>query len=161
MEYLHDRRIDLVINIPKNHTKRELDNGYKIRRAAVDYNIPLITNARLASAFIYAICNDFTHTLKHSLVVCASHIHCYTGSNRIFETQSFNRVSIIAQIFQLLSTFIIILYKKIEEKSNSPLLEIFERKRKNLKPLPFSFVFISPNYSCHILSTSITKTELF
>ena len=56
MEYLHDRKIDLVINIPKNHTKRELDNGYKIRRAAVDYNIPLITNARLASAFIYAIC---------------------------------------------------------------------------------------------------------
>ena len=56
MEYLHDRRIDLVINIPKNHTKRELDNGYRIRRAAVDYNIPLITNARLASAFIYAIC---------------------------------------------------------------------------------------------------------
>lgn len=56
MEYLHDRNIDLAINIPKNHTKRELDNGYKIRRAAVDYNIPLITNARLASAFIYAIC---------------------------------------------------------------------------------------------------------
>lgn len=56
MEYLHDRKIDLVINISKNHTKRELDNGYKIRRAAVDYNIPLITNARLASAFIYAIC---------------------------------------------------------------------------------------------------------
>ncbi len=56
MEYLHDRKIDLVINIPKNHSKRELDNGYKIRRAAVDYNIPLITNARLASAFIYAIC---------------------------------------------------------------------------------------------------------
>ena len=46
----------MVINIPKNHTKRELDNGYKIRRAAVDYNIPLITNARVASAFIYAIC---------------------------------------------------------------------------------------------------------
>ena len=46
----------MVINIPKNHTKRELDNGYKIRRAAVDYNIPLITNARLTSAFIYAIC---------------------------------------------------------------------------------------------------------
>ena len=56
MEYLHDWKIDLAINIPKNHTKRELDNGYKIRRAAVDYNIPLITNARLASAFIYAIC---------------------------------------------------------------------------------------------------------
>ena len=48
--------IDMVINIPKNLTKRELDNGYKIRRAAVDYNIPLLTNARLASAFIYAIC---------------------------------------------------------------------------------------------------------
>ena len=56
MQYLRERKIDLVINIPKNHTKRELDNGYKIRRAAVDYNIPLITNARLASAFIYAIC---------------------------------------------------------------------------------------------------------
>lgn len=46
----------MVVNIPKNLTKRELDNGYKIRRAAVDYNIPLLTNARLASAFIYAIC---------------------------------------------------------------------------------------------------------
>ncbi|MDE7074944.1 MAG: carbamoyl-phosphate synthase (glutamine-hydrolyzing) large subunit [Odoribacter sp.] len=56
MDYLRHRRIDLVINIPKNHTRRELDNGYQIRRAAVDYNIPLITNARLASAFIYAIC---------------------------------------------------------------------------------------------------------
>jgi len=56
MDYLKRREIDLVINIPKNHTKRELDNGYKIRRAAVDFNIPLITNARLASAFIYAIC---------------------------------------------------------------------------------------------------------
>ena len=56
MEYLHDRKIDLVINIPKNHTKRELDNGYKIRRAAIDLNIPLITNARLASAFINAFC---------------------------------------------------------------------------------------------------------
>ena len=56
MEYLRDGKIDLVINIPKNHTRRELDNGYKIRRAAVDYNIPLITNARLASAYIYAIC---------------------------------------------------------------------------------------------------------
>lgn len=56
MDYLKNKKIDMVINIPKNHTKRELDNGYKIRRAAVDYNIPLITNARLASAFIYAIC---------------------------------------------------------------------------------------------------------
>ncbi len=56
MEYLKNKKIDMVINIPKNLTKRELDNGYKIRRAAVDYNIPLLTNARLASAFIYAIC---------------------------------------------------------------------------------------------------------
>ena len=56
MDYLRNKKIDMVINIPKNHTKRELDNGYKIRRAAVDYNIPLITNARLASAVIYAIC---------------------------------------------------------------------------------------------------------
>lgn len=56
MDYMKNKKIDMVINIPKNHTKRELDNGYKIRRAAVDYNIPLITNARLASAFIYAIC---------------------------------------------------------------------------------------------------------
>jgi carbamoyl-phosphate synthase large subunit len=47
---------ELVINIPKNHTKRELTNGYKIRRAAIDHNIPLITNARLASAFITAFC---------------------------------------------------------------------------------------------------------
>lgn len=56
MDYLKNKKIDMVINIPKNLTKRELDNGYKIRRAAVDYNIPLLTNARLASAFIYAIC---------------------------------------------------------------------------------------------------------
>jgi carbamoyl-phosphate synthase large subunit len=56
MRYLRERLVDLVINVPKDHTPRELDNGYKIRRAAVDYNIPLITNARLASAFIYAIC---------------------------------------------------------------------------------------------------------
>ncbi|MBQ7823080.1 MAG: carbamoyl-phosphate synthase (glutamine-hydrolyzing) large subunit [Bacteroidaceae bacterium] len=48
---------DLVINIPKNNTKRELTNGYKIRRAAIDHNIPLITNARLASAFISAFCS--------------------------------------------------------------------------------------------------------
>ena len=56
MDYLKGHKIDLVINIPKNHTQRELDNGYTIRRTAVDFNIPLITNARLASAFIYAIC---------------------------------------------------------------------------------------------------------
>lgn len=56
LDYLRNKKIDMVINIPKNLTKRELDNGYKIRRAAVDYNIPLLTNARLASAFIYSIC---------------------------------------------------------------------------------------------------------
>ncbi|MEN6619813.1 MAG: carbamoyl-phosphate synthase (glutamine-hydrolyzing) large subunit [Rikenellaceae bacterium] len=53
---LQDKKIDLVINIPKNLTQVELENGYKIRRTAVDFNIPLITNARLASAFIFAFC---------------------------------------------------------------------------------------------------------
>ena len=52
-----DKRFDLIINIPKNVTKRELTNGYIIRRGAVDYNIPLITNARLASAFIQSFCS--------------------------------------------------------------------------------------------------------
>jgi len=47
--------VDLVINIPKNLESKELNNDYSIRRAAVDFNVPLITNARLASAFIYAI----------------------------------------------------------------------------------------------------------
>ncbi len=55
IDYLKEKKIDLVINIPKDHTKRELSNGYYIRRSAIDYNIPLITNARLASAFIFAI----------------------------------------------------------------------------------------------------------
>ena len=50
------KQFDLVINIPKNQTRRELTNGYKIRRAAIDHNIPLLTNARLASAFIHAFC---------------------------------------------------------------------------------------------------------
>ncbi len=53
---LHEKKIDMVVNIPKNLTAGELDNGYKIRRAAIDLNIPLITNARLASAFIEAFC---------------------------------------------------------------------------------------------------------
>lgn len=53
---LHRKEIDMVVNIPKNLTAGELDNGYKIRRAAIDLNIPLITNARLASAFINAFC---------------------------------------------------------------------------------------------------------
>ncbi len=56
IDYLKEKKIDLVINIPKNYTKRELSNGYRIRRNSIDYNIPLITNARVASAFIYAIC---------------------------------------------------------------------------------------------------------
>ena len=51
------KQFDLVINIPKNQTRRELTNGYKIRRAAIDHNIPLLTNARLASAFIHAFCS--------------------------------------------------------------------------------------------------------
>ena len=49
-------KFDLIINVPKNHTKRELTNGYKIRRDAIDHNIPLITNVRLAKAFIEAFC---------------------------------------------------------------------------------------------------------
>lgn len=53
---LHEHKIDLVVNIPRNLTATELDNGYKIRRAAIDLNIPLITNDRLASAFIEAFC---------------------------------------------------------------------------------------------------------
>jgi len=56
IDYIKERKIDLVINIPKNLSKSELDNDYLIRRSAVDYNIPLITNARLASAFILAFC---------------------------------------------------------------------------------------------------------
>lgn len=56
IDYIKEKRIDLVINIPKNQTRRELDNGYKIRRAAIDFNIPLLTNARLASSFIMAVC---------------------------------------------------------------------------------------------------------
>ena len=53
---LHEHKIDLVVNIPKNLTVDELDNGYKIRRAAIDLNVPLITNSRLADAFITAFC---------------------------------------------------------------------------------------------------------
>lgn len=57
LEMMNKKIFDLVINIPKNHTRRELTNGYKIRRGAVDYNIPLLTDARLASAFINAFCS--------------------------------------------------------------------------------------------------------
>ena len=55
-DLISDKKFDLIINIPKNLTERELTNGYRIRRGAIDYNIPLITNARLASAFIKAFC---------------------------------------------------------------------------------------------------------
>ncbi len=61
-DYIREKKIDLVINIPKNHTSRELSNGYHIRRNAIDFNIPLITNARVASAFIQAFCKyDITN----------------------------------------------------------------------------------------------------
>jgi len=56
LKMIQDKKIDLVINIPKNLTQVELENGYKIRRAAVDFNVPLITNTRLATAFIIAFC---------------------------------------------------------------------------------------------------------
>jgi carbamoyl-phosphate synthase large subunit len=55
LELIKQRKVEMVINIPKDHTNRELSNGYRIRRNAIDFNIPLITNARVASAFIYAI----------------------------------------------------------------------------------------------------------
>ena len=56
LDLIKNRNIEMVINIPKDHTTREISNGYRIRRNAIDFNIPLITNARVASAFIYAIC---------------------------------------------------------------------------------------------------------
>ena len=56
LKMIQDHKVELIINIPKNHSKRELTNGYRIRRGAIDHNIPLITNARLASAFIEAFC---------------------------------------------------------------------------------------------------------
>jgi carbamoyl-phosphate synthase large subunit len=56
LELIQNKKIDLVVNIPKNFTTNELDNGYKIRRAAIDFNVPLLTNSRLAAAFIQAFC---------------------------------------------------------------------------------------------------------
>ena len=56
MNMIADHQFDLIINVPKNHTKRELTNGYRIRRGAIDHNIPLMTNVRLAKAFIEAFC---------------------------------------------------------------------------------------------------------
>ena len=57
LDLLHEKKIDMVVNMPKDLTPRELTNGYKVRRAAIDLNVPLITNSRLASAFISAFCN--------------------------------------------------------------------------------------------------------
>ena len=57
MKMIAEHKFDLIVNIPKNHTKRELTNGYRIRRGAIDHNIPLITNARMAKAFIEAFCH--------------------------------------------------------------------------------------------------------
>ncbi len=63
MDMIAGHVFDLIINVPKNYTKHEMTNGYKIRRAAVDHNIPLITNARLAGAFIEAFCSVELHDL--------------------------------------------------------------------------------------------------
>ncbi len=57
MQLIANHELDLIVNVPKNHTKRELTNGYRIRRAAIDHNIPLMTNVRLAKAFIEAFCS--------------------------------------------------------------------------------------------------------
>jgi carbamoyl-phosphate synthase large subunit len=67
IEYLRKRKIDLVINIPKNLSKNELDNDYEIRRSAIDFNIPLITNSRLAQAFITSFCTKDVEdiSIKH------------------------------------------------------------------------------------------------
>jgi carbamoyl-phosphate synthase large subunit len=64
LEYLREKKIDLVINIPKDLTSSELSNDYTIRRSAVDFNIPLITNARLASAFLIAVCKLSIEDIK-------------------------------------------------------------------------------------------------
>ena len=64
LTYLKEKKIDLIINIPKNLSKGELNNDYKIRRTAVDFGIPLLTNARLAKAFIQAFCTLETKNLK-------------------------------------------------------------------------------------------------
>ncbi|HNV52778.1 MAG TPA: hypothetical protein PKM28_07810, partial [Tenuifilaceae bacterium] len=64
VELIKNRQVEMVINVPKNLSRRELDNDYTIRRAAVDYNIPLITNARLAAAFLIAISNKKVENLE-------------------------------------------------------------------------------------------------
>ena len=57
LDLIREHEVDLVINIPKNFTHNELSNGYKMRRAAIDFNVPLITNSRLATAYIRAFCS--------------------------------------------------------------------------------------------------------
>ncbi len=64
MKMIAGHKFDLIVNIPKNHSKRELTNGYRIRRGAIDHNIPLITNARLAKAFIEAFCRMKQEDIK-------------------------------------------------------------------------------------------------
>jgi len=64
IDLLRNKTVDLVINIPKNLSREELHNDYLIRRTAIDFNIPLITNARLASAFVYAISRYNLDSLK-------------------------------------------------------------------------------------------------
>jgi carbamoyl-phosphate synthase large subunit len=64
LDYIKEKKIDLVVNIPKNLSKDELNNDYTIRRSAIDFNIPLITNARLAAAFIMAFCKLSKEDIK-------------------------------------------------------------------------------------------------
>lgn len=64
LQMIAGHRFDLIVNIPKNHSKRELTNGYRIRRAAIDHNIPLLTNARLAKVFIEAFCQMDMHDIQ-------------------------------------------------------------------------------------------------
>lgn len=64
LDMIRDKKLDMIINIPKNYTQGELKNGYQIRRAAIDFNVPLITNARLASVFIHAFCTMTQDEIK-------------------------------------------------------------------------------------------------
>ncbi|MDE5806272.1 MAG: carbamoyl phosphate synthase large subunit, partial [Paramuribaculum sp.] len=64
LDMLLDKKIDLVVNIPKNLTPKELGNGFRIRRTAIDLNIPLLTNSKLASAFINAFCELTLNDIK-------------------------------------------------------------------------------------------------
>ena len=64
MDMIAEHKFDLIINEPKNHSNRELTNGYRIRRGAIDHNIPLMTNVRLAKAFIEAFCSISLEEIK-------------------------------------------------------------------------------------------------